>query len=256
MATAAYGLARLASTTAEGAFPHQRQGRACACSEVRTSPGKVRGAPAPDQSHELLQFFVRTEAGKTLTFRLGRDCTTEELRCHIHVRTGQRVEGTWLAYGGKPLQDTRSLADYGVRSGATLQQQGRLRGGMSSWGAPWRGHYSENAAHRAGPGGGAQAGGRPRWPADALRGNQAPAAPPAPPAPNPITDPWQEGTDPWGGGPARHRGPVPGSQPPATSPAGSPSQHHPGARQRTDATPAAAAASRTDRVPSTFTLSA
>jgi hypothetical protein len=58
------------------------------------------GAPVRGHGHEQLQFFVRTEAGKTLTFRLGWDCTAEELRGHIRERTGRHVEGTWLAFGG------------------------------------------------------------------------------------------------------------------------------------------------------------
>ena len=167
-------------------------GTRAAAAAGRTALGREEVAPGRDRGHERLQFFVRTEDGKTLTFRLSPDCTAEELSGHIRERTGRHVEGTWLAICGKQMQGSRSLADYGVQSCATLQQHGRLRGGMSSGGGPWRKYVAAPAGPGTDPVGGARTGDRPRWPAATLHGTGSQVAVSATRAPKPTTDPWQE----------------------------------------------------------------
>ena len=139
--------------------------RGAACSVAHTALGGEGGAAGRRPGHGGLQFFVRTQAGKTLTFRLDAECTTEELKRHIRDRSSKDAEGTWLDYGGKRMLEDRPLSDYGVSSGATLWEHGRLRGGMSSGSWAWRDY---NAAH-TGPGANRPAGGRGagsrRWPA-------------------------------------------------------------------------------------------
>ena len=114
----AHGHGRKAHTTADSPRTRLSAGlRGSASTRACPAPAAEAMGPAREHGNDQLQFFVKTKAGKTLTFRLGRDCTTEELRNHVRVRTGRPDEDTWLAFGGKQLQDALTLADYGVRTG-------------------------------------------------------------------------------------------------------------------------------------------
>ncbi|KAJ7177930.1 hypothetical protein C8R46DRAFT_1212662 [Mycena filopes] len=93
---------------------------------------------SPQTSHVLprnferrLQIFVRELTGKTLTLQVGRSYNMGDVKDMLCMRLGIPSDQQILIFGGKQLEDDRTIGYYNIIKESTLHLVLRLRGGYT-----------------------------------------------------------------------------------------------------------------------------
>ena len=98
------------------------------------SPEQPRSLPILDALLNLRgggdQIFVKTLGGKTVTVDVEEGDTVADVKARIEDKSGIPAKEQRLIFGGKQLQDQKTIQEYDIQAESTINLVLRLRGGQ------------------------------------------------------------------------------------------------------------------------------